>query len=307
MSPASFAATLDAALISAPWSLDRIVEMLTDQGLRVSQATLSHWRTGRSMPKRHNSLRIVAALEDILDLAPHSLSSLLYNNNTKENIEEKLVFLAPTAGKEPDTIDSGFVSFFDESDNATDWHNEIQREFLEEEVVISADFLSQTHTFVILARVPQTKNPCLHVSIGLDDTSVMPETGYIDVYNVKGATIGERKLYTDGHTTVTRLDLPTSCYPGQLHRISYTYSDQSTVPFHSTSIQGFAWPFHFYVRRIEFEGKVPEKIEWVEETTHEKHDKTYTSISTRTVMPIGNTVQICIEKPTSNRGYFRWN
>lgn len=301
MASASFASRLDEALISAPWSLDRIVEMLAEQNLHISQPTLSHWRTGRSVPKRRNSFRIITALEEMLGLTPQSLSSLV-----RTNTETYTEYLTPISGRDPHPVDSNFSSLFDEADKETDWSNEIQREFLEEETVISADFLTSTHTFVILARVPQVKNPCLHVTVGLDDSSVIPESGYVDVYNIKGATIGERRVYADGHTTVTRLDLPDSCYPGQLHRISFTYSDQSTVPFTESLFQTFAWSLHFYVNRVEFEGKVPERIEWIEETTREEEDKTYTSISSRPVIPIGNTVQICIEKPSASRGYFRW-
>lgn len=301
MAAASFASRLDEAFINTPWSLDRIVEMLEEQDLHVSQATLSHWRTGRSVPKRHNSFRIIAALEGMLGLTPQSLSSLLQHLDTREHID-----VAPPAKQEPQPIDSNFASYFDESDSETDWSNEAQRELFEKETIFSADFLTQTHTFIILVRIPKIQKPCVHVSMGLDDDAVIPETGYVDVYNVKGATIGERKLYNNGRTTVTRLDLPDSCYPGQLHRISYTYSYQSNVPLNESSSQAFAWPLHFYVHRIEFEGKVPEKIEWVDETVHEEEDKTYTSIAVRPIIPIGNTAQICIEKPSATRGYFRW-
>lgn len=301
MASASFAAKLDEALIAAPWSLDRIVAILAEQDLHISQATLSHWRSGRSVPKRRNSFPIIAALEDLLGLPPHSLRSLI-----RSNTETPTNYLAPVSGKEPDPIDSDFAFLFNESDNATDWSNDIQRELLEKETVISADFLTQTHTFVILARIPKVKNPCLHVSIGLTETSVMPEVGYIDLYNIKGATIGERKLYANGRTTVTRLDLPPSCHPGQLHRVSYTYSYKYTEPLKKTSSQAFAWPLHFYINRVEFEGKVPEKIEWVDETVREEESATYSSISTRPVYPFDNTVQVCIEKPQATRGHFRW-
>lgn len=301
MASASFASRLDEAFINAPWSLERIVEMLAEQDLHVSQATLSHWRTGRSVPKRRNSLRVIAALEEILGLTPQSLSSLLHGY-TETNADN----LAPTSGTKPHYIDSGFATLFDESDREVNWANEIQRELLEEETIISADFLTQTHTFLSLVRVPQVKNPCLRVSIGLDETDVIPETGYVDVYNVKGATVGGRKLFADGRTTVTRLDLPASCCPGQLHRISFSYSYQSLVPFTESLVQGFAWPLRFYICRVEFEGKVPENIEWVEETIREEGDKTYTSIAARPAFPIGNTVQMCIENPTASRGYFRW-
>ncbi|MBR6459799.1 MAG: helix-turn-helix transcriptional regulator [Actinomycetaceae bacterium] len=301
MAATSFASRLNEAFINAPWSLDRIVEMLAEQDLHISQATLSHWRTGRSVPKRHNSLRIVAALEEILGLTPQSLISLLrsYTEIHADN-------LAPSSETKPHHIDSSFNILFEDSDREMDWSNEIQRELLEGETIISSDFLTQTHTVVILARVPQKANPCLHVRIGLDETDVIPETGYVELFDIKGATIGERKLYNNGRTTVTRLDLPDSCYPGQLHRISYTYSYQSTIPFTEGLLQIFAWPLRFYVNRVEFEGKVPKHIEWVEETIREEDHKTYTSIATRPVVPIGNTIQICIENPASSRGQFRW-
>lgn len=300
----SFASEFDKVLTASPWSLDSIVDILARQDLQISQATLSHWRTGRSIPRRHNSLRIITALEDILGLTPQSLSSLLITSDNYKHTENK--HFAPRAAEKPDPIDSDFTSLFAESDEATPWSDEIRREFIEEETIISADFLTQTRTIVILGRIPQVPNPCLHVSVGLDDWDVVPETGYIDVYDVKGATIGERKLYNNGLTTVTRLDVPDSCYPGQLHRISYSYTYQTTIPFSESLMRAFPWPLRFYISRVEFEGKVPESIEWVNETIHEDNDMTHTSIVSRPVFPIGHTIQMCIENPDAKRGYFRW-
>lgn len=292
----SFASELDKALTASSWSLESIVDILAREDLHISQATLSHWRTGRSVPRRYKSFHIVTALEKILSLPPQSLSILLtIDDNNSGHTKNK--HFAPLPATKPDPIDSDFTSLFAESDENTSWSDEIRREFIEEETIISTDFLTQTRTIVILGRIPQVSHPCLHISVGLDDWDVVPETGYIDVYDVKGAIIGERKLYNDGLTTVTRLDVPDSCYPGQLHRISYSYTYQTTIPFTESLLRAFPWPLRFYINRVEFEGKVPENIEWVSETIHEDDDTTHTSIVSRPVFPINNTIQMCIENP----------
>ena len=301
MTSASFASRLDEAFVASPYSLERIIDMLAQQDLHVSQATLSHWRLGRSVPKRRNSLAVVIALEEILDLPHQGLTSLL-----PSDIKKAIETPTPSSGTEPQPVTFTYDFLFNETNQNVDWSNDVQREVLEEKTIVAADFSSQTYTTTFLVRIPQVAKPCLHFRVGLDVTDVIPEKGYVELYNIKGATVGERKVYDNGRTTLTRLDLPPSCYPGQLHSVSFSYVTEFIEPFNNSLMQTFAWPFRFYVNHIEFEGKVPDSIEWVEETIHKKGNTTYTSISTRPVIPIGNTVQVCLEKPTASRSYFRW-
>ena len=63
-----FAQRLDAALDARGLGLGRVCERLRVAGVSSSPATLSHWRHGRTRPRRKDALRVVVALERILEV-----------------------------------------------------------------------------------------------------------------------------------------------------------------------------------------------------------------------------------------------
>ncbi|MET9627144.1 hypothetical protein ABZX92_06745 [Lentzea sp. NPDC006480] len=72
-----FAEALTKAVDSSGLSLERIQHHLAARGMQVSISTLSYWRRGRSRPERPESLKVVAALEDLLDLGEGFLTDRL--------------------------------------------------------------------------------------------------------------------------------------------------------------------------------------------------------------------------------------
>ncbi|MDX8142977.1 hypothetical protein SK854_12690 [Lentzea sp. BCCO 10_0061] len=72
-----FAEALTKAVEASGLSLERIQHHLELRGVQVSLSTLSYWRRGRSRPERPESLAAVAALEEILKLAPGTLTGSL--------------------------------------------------------------------------------------------------------------------------------------------------------------------------------------------------------------------------------------
>ncbi|MGH3713176.1 MAG: hypothetical protein ACRDT4_06900 [Micromonosporaceae bacterium] len=72
-----FPDALRAAIKARGLGLDRIQHRLRDEGVRISQATLSYWQSGLRQPERDSSLDAVTRLESVLRLPPGSLTSLL--------------------------------------------------------------------------------------------------------------------------------------------------------------------------------------------------------------------------------------
>lgn len=72
-----FAEVLAAAISRRALPLEAVHEALLAQGVSVSLATLSYWRSGRSEPGRETSRRFLPVLEGILDLDPGALSTSL--------------------------------------------------------------------------------------------------------------------------------------------------------------------------------------------------------------------------------------
>lgn len=72
-----FPAALHLAIEASGLTLDQIQVWLAEHGARLSIATLSYWRRGRSRPERPESLRAVHLLEELLALPADSLITLL--------------------------------------------------------------------------------------------------------------------------------------------------------------------------------------------------------------------------------------
>lgn len=73
----AFSLALDAAIAESGLSLERLQRHLAARGVTLSRASLSYWRTGRSRPERETSLDAVTHLEDVLNMRPGTLKSLL--------------------------------------------------------------------------------------------------------------------------------------------------------------------------------------------------------------------------------------
>ncbi|WP_197320186.1 hypothetical protein [Saccharomonospora sp. NB11] len=76
-SATAFSEELRFAISTSGLSLDRIQVRLQERGVPVSVTALSYWQSGKRQPERQRSLRAVLALEEILDVPPGSLLSLL--------------------------------------------------------------------------------------------------------------------------------------------------------------------------------------------------------------------------------------
>lgn len=73
----AFSEVLSRAVQARGLSLDRIRARLEVAGVPVSNATLSYWQSGRSLPTRARSLRTLVELETILQLEPGTLIELI--------------------------------------------------------------------------------------------------------------------------------------------------------------------------------------------------------------------------------------
>ncbi|WP_344156144.1 hypothetical protein [Kribbella yunnanensis] len=72
-----FSLALKLAIRGSGLSLDRLQHKLEERGTRVSKTALSYWQHGRTRPERPESLRALAAVEQVLGLEAGALSSLL--------------------------------------------------------------------------------------------------------------------------------------------------------------------------------------------------------------------------------------
>jgi transcriptional regulator with XRE-family HTH domain len=72
-----FHTALQLVIASRGLTLARLEYHLSNRGFQVGRSTLSYWQQGRRRPERPESIRALRALEDLLEIPPESLSSLL--------------------------------------------------------------------------------------------------------------------------------------------------------------------------------------------------------------------------------------
>ncbi len=72
-----FSLALKQAIRASGLSLDRLQHKLGERGTPVSKTALSYWQHGRTRPERPESMRALAAVEEVLGLEAGSLSALL--------------------------------------------------------------------------------------------------------------------------------------------------------------------------------------------------------------------------------------
>jgi len=77
-----FSRTLRAAIGASGLGLERVQHRLRLRGADLSVATLSYWQSGRSVPGRRTSFAALTHLEDVLNLRPGELASLVPRRTT---------------------------------------------------------------------------------------------------------------------------------------------------------------------------------------------------------------------------------
>lgn len=77
-----FGRALAQALQQRNLTLQNLRDLLAERGHSISVATLSYWQTGRSTPRRTNSLRAISEIEKVLEVGEGHLRRLLPDRST---------------------------------------------------------------------------------------------------------------------------------------------------------------------------------------------------------------------------------
>lgn len=301
--PSRFAADLKMAIAVSGKSLDDITQALQSYKIRTTPEALKAWETGEVLPRPRTSDKAIAALEEILELAPDTLLSsfLIDLENTGKNKSEREQLSSHYLN------DAIFAPNFQKVDEKTDWSNEVYREELNESITVSADFRKIRQRVRVGVRVPYTSNSTLHVSSVWDNTSHIASDD-IGVYEIEGALVGDTITdhAPDGIVKTTTLILPEEAKPGNLHYISYEHRFISSMPQTSTSERAFSWHLNLYSCAVTFLGRTPDNIEWVLTSLDENSFATQKNIYTRPLTPTGNTVTISVRDIENALGTITW-
>lgn len=309
----NFAVTLDHAIIQSGMPLREIADRLEQAGCPCTAANLSYWRKGRSLPRRKNSLAVVVELEKVLGLPEGRLVTALEQDSVlqvrpasavKAAVRESASKAFPRSRNF--NTDAEVAASFAQVDCGIDWNNEAVREIMEEDIMVSSDFLTVDIIVTLTVRSVGPEST-LHIT-GFWDEGHPPAEDDIGIYNVLGARIGETitEHVSSGTVRVTTLHLPEELKPGELHHVRYERRFWSSAPLKYAVKRAFSWPFRFYLTRVTFAGEVPENIEWTLSSTLEVEGGRERTILSRSLKPYGKTVMFTTENVSNAVGSVRW-
>ncbi|MBR5951165.1 MAG: hypothetical protein IKZ87_07010 [Actinomycetaceae bacterium] len=302
----NFASVLNQAITSSGLSLTDIVNELDKQDLTLSAASLSYWKTGKSLPTRKSSLPILSAIEAMCSLPAGTLIKAARADSQANNNRQILSSASHT--RVPDNVRSQVPKEAEDTEKDVNWEQEAEREILIDSHHISADFRGMRSEIMILSRIVTPTRSHLHVSSYLSEAEEKFSDTETGIRYLEGASVGEIIRHENNQTLTLRLDLPETCKVGDLHRVFYLPAPFThPSPCKQSPNRYLAWPLRMYTCNLVFEGEVPENIEWVTEGTQERAGSRIKQVTTQRVYPSGNTVQISLENVKGIVGYFRWS
>lgn len=301
-----FAAELSTALARSGMSLQHVVDILAERGLPTTQASLSYWKSGRSLPRRASSKPIIIELERIFDLPEGTLIDALEHSLQAQGAAKQARRLTPLSGSAPYRIGFEESDRWEDLDAKIDWNADVRREVVEDTTTIRADRLGATHKIDYVVRVPNTPRAHLHVGIALHDWDLLPDGEIVAPYDIEGAHPEHAYVSQNGRNAVIRLVLPENLKPGELHRLSLAYDFETTKPIHEVSERSFPWPLRFYNSRVIFEGEPPQEVYYDQRHIDQQGQVTRRIVSSMQIPVFDNSVQISLENVRPCYGLFRW-
>ncbi|MBR6458794.1 MAG: hypothetical protein IKS49_01370 [Actinomycetaceae bacterium] len=291
-----FSSVLRTAVTASGMSLAQIVDKLAERNIKVTQAALSYWQSGRSLPRRQRSRQALVELEDIFSLPAGALTNPLQQELLSLSTGQSFSSPYPRASSAPN---SGFNS------DSIDWSNEVYREMISIRAMLSYDRQTLTEKVTTLIRVPNVDRPTFHVGYHWAQLTRSNNGTTPQLSDVEGAIVGD-SLPFENSTHVTCLYLPDFIRPGDLHQISYTTVSKSDKPIECTTERWFAWPLRYYTVFLDFGGNEPNNIEWVQAYTQESDGLTQRIEKIRPLSPLNSTIQIAASNIDGGSSVIRW-
>lgn len=149
-------------------SLERITYHLRRRGHDLSAATLSYWRTGRSVPQRSASIAALGALEEILGVDRGSLASLVPPRPTRGNGDGRSTVQAERFIKRADLIAEKLASI------GLTWDVGMDYLSISDQIHLRRDGTLDTHLVTSLLQANRDGVDRLPVWYGHDNPRVYP-------------------------------------------------------------------------------------------------------------------------------------
>jgi hypothetical protein len=250
----SFAETLRNAVSAKKFSLDRLHERLAERGSRVSVATLSYWKSGRSVPGRRVSFETLSDLEDILELAPGALANLV---PPRARQRRRVDATRPMAESMGDGVE------VPRSIAELDARLRRQIEAVSEQAIVTVgpDRTQRSRSTRRILRALDDGVDRLLVAIQVEDASAPPT----HIVPLDHCSLGRRHWLEDSSFVITELLFDRQLAKGDLMIIEYRMDYGPPFPYDTCHEEHKQMPLRDFVLEVDFDpAAVPVRCEWYE-------------------------------------------
>ena len=283
-------------------TLAQIVDELEREGSTISQASLSYWQSGRSVPRRQSSVRTLTLLERILDVPRGTLLDAASDGASRS------FALTPETGATFENTSRGMIvpdashAVPDDGDAASiDWSHEVERKAMRVNISISEGGHLMEVTSLCIVALTGIKAPVFHVGNVWSEGDPLPE-----LTEIVGGQAGRSFVHEDEHYVLREIRLPRGFATGELRQVGWTVRRESAERITRTPHRWFAQPLGAYALTLDFGTVVPRYVEWVQIQRVEENGFTKRVETSRQLPVVGGIARLTLEDVHDCTAYVRW-
>ena len=287
------------ALAHSGMTLVEVVEALSERGVKLTQASLSYWQSGRSVPRRQSSIAVLGDVEKVLGVKQGALKLALEHEREEYAKNAELTSQKKGSSQRPELlwnaprgVDAGLI----------DWANEVQRKFIHQTMTIRDGGRKATTRIDAVVRVSGEQSPTLSACASWSLGDDIPE-----VRDVYGGNLDEPHVDEGGRFAIFPIALPEERTSGELHQLGYTIHATATDRITQTPQGWFARPVDMYAFTVDFGDELPMSVEWVNVTTRRRGDAIERVETTHDLDIIDGIVQSTVEHLNDSATFIRWS
>lgn len=288
------------ALAQSGMTLVEVVDALAERGVKLTQATLSYWQSGRSVPRRQSSIVVLKDVEEVLGVKKDTLSHALKQEREESTKNAEAVSRAKQGKSNRPELLWNAPRGFDM--DIINWDNEVQRKFLHQTMTIREGGHKAVTRVDAVVRVTGTQSPTMSVCTSWALGDSIP-----DVSDIYGGFLDDAHIDEAGRYGVFPIYLPEGKASGDLHQLGYTVHATAADRITQTPQSWFAQPVDMYAFTVDFGDELPMSVEWVNVSTRHRGDAIERIETTHELEIIGGIVQATIERFNDAATFIRWS
>lgn len=297
-----FSEVFRAAVAESGKTLAQIVDELAANGSTISQASLSYWQSGRSVPRRQSSVRTLTLLEGILDLPRGTLLEAASDGSTGAfTLASEAAATFENTSRGMIVPDASNAVPGDEDASLIDWSNEVERKAMRVNITLSDGGRVMEVKSLCIVALTGIKAPVFHVGNIWSEGDPLPE-----LTEIVGGKVGRTFVHEDEHYVLREIRLPSGFATGELRQVGWTVRRESSERLNRTPHRWFAQPLGAYALTFDFGATVPRFVEWVQVQNVTENGFTKRVETSRELPVAGGIARLALEDVHDCTAYVRW-